>query len=113
MRRMATWPAGVLFLMTAFLVADTVQSDDLSQGKQLFQEKCTICHGANGKGDGPAAAAFSKRPADFNNPEFWNGDVNKKISDTIRNGRPPMPAFSLSSDEIKAIIAYMKQSFKK
>jgi mono/diheme cytochrome c family protein len=113
MRRMATWLVGVLFLMTAFLAADTALGDDISQGKQLFQEKCTICHGADGKGNGPAAAAFSKRPADFNKPEFWNGDVDKKISDTVRNGRPPMPAFSLSSDEIQAIIDYMKQSFKK
>jgi mono/diheme cytochrome c family protein len=99
--------------MTAFLAANTALGEDISQGKQLFQEKCTICHGADGKGNGPAATALSKHPADFNNPEFWKGDVDKKISDIVRNGRPPMPAFSLSSDEIQTIIDYMKQSFKK
>jgi len=82
-------------------------------GKTTLSGKCTICHGADGKGNGPAAAALSKHPADFNNPEFWKGDVDKKISDIVRNGRPPMPAFSLSSDEIQTIIDYMKQSFKK
>lgn len=112
-KRITTWLSGILFLMTAFLAVDTALGDDISQGKQLFQDKCTICHGADGKGNGPAAAALSKHPADFNNPEFWNGDVDKKISDIVRNGRPPMPAFSLSSDEIQTIIDYMKQSFKK
>ncbi len=113
MRRMTTRPVSVLFLITSFLLANTALADDISRGKQLFQEKCTICHGADGKGNGPAAAALNKHPADFNNPEFWKGDVDKKISNIVRNGRPPMPAFSLSSDEIQAIVDYMKQSFKK
>ena len=113
MARMTTCLVGALFLTTAILVVNTAQGDESSQGKELFAEKCAICHGADGKGNGPAAAAFSKPPADFTNPGFWQGDVDKKISDTIRNGHAPMPAFSLSSDEIQAIITYMKQSFKK
>jgi mono/diheme cytochrome c family protein len=113
MGRMTTCLVGVLFLATAFLMANAAQGDESSQGKELFQEKCAICHGLNGKGHGPAAAAFSKPPADFTNPGFWQGDVDKKISDTVRNGHPPMPAFTLSSEEIQAIINYMKQSFEK
>ena len=112
MKKMTTSLVGVLSLMTTLLAANMALGGDITQGKQLYQEKCTICHGLNGKGDGPAAAAFSKPPSDFNKPEFWKGDVDKKISDTIRNGHPPMPAFSLPSNEIQAIIDYMKQSFK-
>lgn len=113
MKRMTTCLVIILFLMGAYLAVNTAQGDEISKGKGLYQGKCMICHGAEGKGDGPAASAFSKRPADFNNPEFWKGDVEKKIGDTIRNGRQPMPAFRLSSDEIHAIIDYMKQSFRK
>lgn len=37
----------------------------LAQGAAtLFQDKCTPCHGDNGKGDGPAAVAYSPRPRD-------------------------------------------------
>jgi mono/diheme cytochrome c family protein len=34
-------------------------------GKQMFQAYCASCHGATGKGDGPAAAAFKSPPTDL------------------------------------------------
>jgi mono/diheme cytochrome c family protein len=113
MKAVAVYLANIFLLMTWHTAVAAAQSNDVSQGRKLFQEKCVICHGADGKGHGPAAAAFSKRPADFTKSAFWHGDVDKKISDTIRNGHQPMPAFSLSADEIQAIIDYMKQAFEK
>ncbi|MEJ2658829.1 MAG: c-type cytochrome [Desulfobacterales bacterium] len=92
---------------------NAAHGENYEKGKSLYEQKCLICHGADGKGDGPAAAALGKAPADFNKPEFWQGDVVKKITDTVRNGRPPMPAFDLSPDEIKSIIGYMEHAFKK
>ena len=85
---------------------------EVDQGKTLFDSKCVICHGADGKGDGPAAAALNPPPRDFQRPQFWQGNVNQKIADTIRNGLSPMPAFDLSDAEIKAIIDYMSHTFK-
>jgi mono/diheme cytochrome c family protein len=82
------------------------------QGKSLYESKCLICHGANGKGDGPAAAALSPHPKDFDRPQFWKGNVAQKIANTIHNGHGPMPAFDLSDDEIKAITDYMSHTFK-
>ena len=103
----------VLCLGAAVLWTDAAQGDSYDQGKSIYEQKCTICHGAGGKGDGPAAAALAKHPADFNKSEFWQGDAEKKITDAIRNGRSPMPAFDLSSEEIKAIIDYLEHAFKK
>ncbi len=34
-------------------------------GKEMFQAYCASCHGANGKGDGPAAAALKSPPTDL------------------------------------------------
>jgi len=34
-------------------------------GKEMFQAYCASCHGATGKGDGPAAAAFKSPPTDL------------------------------------------------
>jgi len=97
----------------AILWANVAQGESFEKGESLFQQKCMICHGAGGKGDGPAAAALTKPPADFNKPEFWQGDVTKKITEVVRNGHSPMPAFDLSTDEINAIIGYMQHTFKK
>ncbi len=90
-----------------------VFADEYSRGKTIYEDKCQICHGIKGDGKGPASAAFKPRPTDFTDPNFWQGDVNKNIVDTIRKGRPPMPAFEMNDDEIKAVTDYMSRTFKK
>jgi mono/diheme cytochrome c family protein len=82
------------------------------QGKSLFEAKCVLCHGSDGKGNGPAAAALSPSPTDFTNPGFWQGNVNRLIADTIENGKGPMPALDLDPGQIKAVIDYMSHTFK-
>jgi mono/diheme cytochrome c family protein len=34
-------------------------------GQAEYMENCAVCHGASGKGDGPAAEALSVQPADL------------------------------------------------
>lgn len=36
-----------------------------SSGKQMYTNYCASCHGVNGKGDGPAAAALKMPPTDL------------------------------------------------
>jgi mono/diheme cytochrome c family protein len=103
---------GVILTTTLSWVKDA-RGDEYATGRSLYEEKCMICHGANGKGDGPAASGFSKKPADFTQAKLWEGDAEKKIAETIRKGHGPMPAFRLTPDEIKAIIDYMSHTFKK
>ena len=87
--------------------------NEYDQGKNLYEQKCQICHGANGKGDGPAAAAFSHTPANFTDAKFWKNDPDKKIENTIRKGKGDMPAFSLNHDEIQDVIDYLTHAFEK
>ena len=103
---------GVL-LATVLSWGGSVKGSEYDTGKNLFEEKCQICHGANGKGDGPAAPALNPSPKDFTKPKFWQDETDKKITDTVRKGHPPMPAFDLKDDEIRAIIDYMRHAFKK
>jgi Cytochrome C oxidase, cbb3-type, subunit III len=43
----------------------TIQQTSASNGKEMFISYCAACHGPAGKGDGPAAAALTKKPADL------------------------------------------------
>jgi mono/diheme cytochrome c family protein len=99
--------------LAGFLWKTDVFGDEVTQGKSIFENKCQLCHGVSGKGDGPAAAAMDPRPANFTNPEFWQGNVEQKITETVRRGKPPMPAFDLTDQEIKAVIDYMRHAFGK
>src|SRR5271157_3232665 len=38
-----------------------------SSGKEMYLAYCAACHGAEGKGDGPASAALKSRPSDLTN----------------------------------------------
>lgn len=40
-----------------------VPNDDMvAHGKKLFAQNCALCHGAEGRGDGPSGAALNPKP---------------------------------------------------
>ena len=39
----------------------------VSSGKEMYHAYCAACHGADGKGDGPASSALKSRPSDLTN----------------------------------------------
>jgi mono/diheme cytochrome c family protein len=59
----------VLTLCTAMIAQEVkkvpIQSTPAASGQAMFKEYCAVCHGTGGKGDGPAADALKKRPADL------------------------------------------------
>jgi cbb3-type cytochrome c oxidase subunit III len=79
-------------------------------GGDLFKQKCAMCHGGDGKG-----YSALKTP-DFTDPKVQASLTDKQLTDTIKNGKPgtSMPPFkdSLSDDQIKALISYIR-SLKK
>ena len=112
MKRILSFAITVVLLGTALFLTKTAKADEYAQGKKLYSDKCQICHGVKGDGNGPAAGALSPKPADFKDPKFWQGAVDKKITNTVENGHGMMPAFDLKPDEIKDIIDYLTHTFK-
>jgi mono/diheme cytochrome c family protein len=41
------------------------ETPDVASGKQTYVEYCAVCHGADGRGMGPAASALKTPPADL------------------------------------------------
>jgi mono/diheme cytochrome c family protein len=85
---------------------------NVANGKKLAETNCISCHGASGKGDGPAAAALNPKPADWTSPKVQaesDGTLFWKIS----NGRGPMPPWKhLPEKDRWDLVAYVK-SLKK
>jgi high-affinity iron transporter len=111
MRKAIALTTAGLFLVIG-LLASLGAVPAFAQGQQIFNDHCAMCHGRDGKGNGPASAAFHPPPKDFHLASFWQGKVREKITNTIKNGYKQMPAISLSPAQIKEVINYMEQTFK-
>ena len=87
-------------------------------GAGLFQQQCAVCHGAEGKGDGPAAAVVAFPPRDFTRGYFKfktsaQGEMpfDDDLYRTITSGIPAagMPSSGdLTPFERWALVAYVK-----
>jgi len=96
---------------------------DAARGKPLYQAKCALCHGASGKGDGPAAERLLPRPRDFTAGKFKirttaSGQLptDDDLARVIRDGMPgtSMPAWGQvlkDAKDMQALVAYVKSFF--
>ena len=50
-----------------------IKPTSASDAKQMFDTYCAVCHGKEGKGNGPAAASLTKVPADLTRIAARNG----------------------------------------
>jgi mono/diheme cytochrome c family protein len=113
MKRMIVFVIAGMVLGSAFSNSKGIEASEYKQGKEIYENKCQMCHGPKGDGHGPAAAAFNPKPANFKNSKFWKQkDINKIITDTIENGHKSMPPVGLDPDQIKAVIDYISHTFK-
>jgi YHS domain-containing protein/mono/diheme cytochrome c family protein len=92
-----------------------VESDEesIARGKEIFMQRCTICHGSAGAGDGVLSATHSPKTADLSGKMVRmhpDGDVFYKIS----KGRGVMPAWevTLSEEERWSLVNFIRSLSK-
>ncbi|MFN3577939.1 MAG: c-type cytochrome [Tabrizicola sp.] len=91
----------LVLLVAALGLAACVEKERVPTGAEDFATYCAACHGAGGKGDGPAAERLDRRPADLTRIAARNGGVfpGTRVMAKIwgytggRNGASPMPQF--------------------
>ena len=83
-----------------------------AKGKSLFAVNCASCHGANGFGDGPAAAALNPKPRNFHEGYWKYGGGVVRIVRTISTGSPgtAMAAFTNIPLEDRFALAHYVRS---
>ena len=96
-----------------------VSADAGGRGQTVYDSHCAECHGATGKGDGPAAALLAPRPRDFTTGDYkirstetGSLPTDQDIETSVRRGLPgsAMPAWEglLSDADVRAVSAYVK-----
>ena len=89
----------------------------LKQGKKLYDQNCSTCHGPKGDGKGQLGAALKPAPSDFAEPlKQWpntRGDL-QKIFEVISKGIPNSAMVKwdhLSVEERWALVYYVVNFF--
>lgn len=94
--------------------------DSVKRGGELFQSlNCWLCHGKEGRGNGPSAVALTDSkgypitPFDFTSgPRFKCGDSDRELFRDLVTGLDgtPMPSFTdaMKPDQIWDVVHYVK-----
>lgn len=73
-------------------------SDPVAEASEIFTNRCTVCHGEGGKGDGPGSAALDPKPRDFTSPDWQASVTDDHLAKIVVYGgagvgkAPTMPA---------------------
>lgn len=88
-------------------------------GQRIFMERCAVCHGPNGRGNGPAAPSLIPRPRDFSLGLFKykstpvgrapsDADLIRVVTKGLRASAMPYWDDLLSSNETRAVVRFIK-----
>jgi mono/diheme cytochrome c family protein len=56
------------------------------QAQQTFVNRCGVCHGKEGRGDGPGAAGLTPPPRNYHDPAWQASVTDEQIEKTIVYG---------------------------
>jgi copper resistance protein D len=96
---------------TFYAPAEPYAAPSVARGQPLYAANCALCHGAGGRGDGPAAAGLAIRPADLTAPHLFAhplGDLFWWISEGRGNGAMPGFAAVMSADRRWDVINFIR-----
>ena len=88
-------------------------TDVEKQAQHVWDVRCSTCHGAGGKGDGPLAANLGTKPRDFSDRAWQAEDADSDLAEVITRGgaarghsadMPPSPDLNGKPDVVRALV---------
>lgn len=86
---------------------------DLAAAQQIYQANCVSCHGASGRGDGPAAGALKPSPVNFHVRQPSSRRAWTALTDGIPGTSMPAWKNKLTQEQIKLLVPYVQQMYEK
>lgn len=83
--------------------------DSLGMGSVIYAQRCAVCHGDRGEGDGPSALSLGVTPPNLRDPELM-AQPDGRLFWKLSTGRGPMPNWQLvlSEQDIWHVINYIR-----
>jgi mono/diheme cytochrome c family protein len=88
-----------------------LSSDEARErGREIFEDKCALCHGDRADGRGPRGRSLARRPTDFTNPQWRASTTPSQVFEIVSEGvrGTSMPGWpTLSEDQKWDVTAYV------
>jgi len=84
------------------------------QAQQIFSTRCAVCHGAEGRGDGPGGAGLDPKPRNYHDTAWQDSVTDKEIEQAIvyggaAVGRSPAMVANPDLGSKPAIVAALRE----
>jgi len=93
-----------------------INAADAQEGETIFQTRCFVCHGREGRGNGPASTGLGATVRDLTNPSWQDSTSDETIRSVVRNGGQAAggsiamaPNRDLSDAQIQSLVRYIRQ----
>jgi len=63
-----------------------VTADVRQEAQQIFATRCAVCHGAEGRGDGPGGSALDPKPRNYHDTAWQDSVTDQEIETAIVYG---------------------------
>ena len=102
----------IRILAIAILLMMTAPAALAGDAAALYKTKCAMCHAADGSGSVPMGQKTGAH--DFRSPEIQKM-TDAQLIDITTKGKAKMPGYDkkLTADEIKDLVAYIRELAKK
>jgi mono/diheme cytochrome c family protein len=107
----------ICYLLFAICYCTTVgRADSSATGEKIFQSRCFVCHGRDGRGLGPASSGLSQKPQDLTDPSWQRSVTDDQIKTVIRAGGAIMgksgampPNSDLTNEDLNSLLEYVRR----
>jgi hypothetical protein len=113
---MRSWPAFLCFVSLALGACrkKPANQTDSEYAQSYYKERCALCHGEGGKGDGPGSTGLNPKPRAFTDPSWQTSVTNEQIERIIVMGgtavgkSPSMPAHPDLAEDQQLVLELRK-----
>lgn len=80
-------------------------------GRGIFMQNCSVCHGVQGKGNGPISMTMATKPANFLRPYFLNYSDAMwywRVKEGVPGTRMPRWGQTLNKEQMLYLVAFLK-----
>jgi len=96
-------------------------ADPVAEAASIYENRCAVCHGLTGKGDGDGSAALDPKPRDFTSAEWQSSVTDDHLNKIIVFGglavgkaatMPPNPDLDAKPEVVAELVKLIRDLAK-